>query len=68
MTIKIKKSSLKNIDFEHVDKNKKIFLCKLCENEITENVEGLCNACIEQMNEQKRDCSSLENILVVFDY
>lgn len=63
----IKKSELKNIDFDNIDKNKK-FLCKLCETEITENVEGLCNSCIEQMDEQSRNYNSLENILVVFDY
>lgn len=63
----IKKSELKNIDFNNTDIKNKKFLCKLCETEITENIEGLCNSCIEQMDEQNRSYNSLENILVILD-
>lgn len=63
----IKESELKNIDLEILYDYgyDKVFLCKLCQNEATSNPEGLCTACIEQMDEQKRKYNSLENILII---
>lgn len=61
----INESELKNVNLENLYDYDKVFLCKLCETEITPSEEGLCPACIEQMDEQDRKYNSLENILII---